>query len=105
MMYFKLIYRWFIACLLCICLLACSKITQQNFDKIKTNMTMQEVISILGEPTSSESINVAGVSGTSAVWKDNNAEIDIQFLNDKVAVKAFSKPEETINDQGAGRRG
>lgn len=55
---------------------------------------MQEVVALLGEPTSAESINIAGISGTSAVWKDNNAEIDIQFLNDRVTVKAFSKPDD-----------
>lgn len=76
--------------LLCMLVLACSKLSQQNFDKIQTNMTMKEVIAIIGQPTSSESINVAGISGTSAVWKNKDAEIDIQFLNDRVAVKAFS---------------
>jgi hypothetical protein len=77
--------------LLCTLLFACSKISQKNFDKIKNDMTMQEVVSILGEPSSAESINVVGISGTSAVWKDKDAEIDIQFLNERVAVKSFSK--------------
>lgn len=75
----------------CIALLACSKISQNNFEKIKNDMTMKQVITILGEPTSAESVNIMGISGTSAVWKDTQAEIDIQFLNDKVAVKAFSR--------------
>lgn len=57
-------------------------------------MTMKEVIAILGEPTSSESISIAGISGTSAVWQDRYSEIDIQFLNDKVTVKTFGKPGE-----------
>lgn len=78
--------------LFCAIILSCSKISQKNYDKINTNMTMQEVMTILGEPTNSESINIAGISGTSAVWKDQNGEIDIQFLNDRVAVKSFSKP-------------
>lgn len=86
---------------LSISIVACSKITQENFDKIKNNMTMQEVIALLGEPTSSESINIAGISGTSAVWKDKNAEIDIQLLNDRVTVKAFSKVNEK-DDQAVG---
>jgi hypothetical protein len=76
---------------LCVLLIACSKITQENFDKIKNNMSMKEVTAILGEPTSAESITIAGISGTSAVWKDSNAEIDIQLLNNRVTVKAFSK--------------
>ncbi|MBX3708558.1 MAG: outer membrane protein assembly factor BamE [Gammaproteobacteria bacterium] len=87
----KNLLRLLLTTCLCLLILACSKLTQENFDKIKPEMTMQEVIAILGEPTSAESINIAGISGTSAVWKDNYAEIDIQFLNDKVTVKAFSK--------------
>jgi len=75
-----------------ICLLfSCSKISQKNFEKIQNNMTMTEVIALLGEPTSTENINLAGLSGTSAVWKDTNGEIDIQFLNSRVVVKAYSK--------------
>lgn len=96
----KFLLTLLLTAILCIFLTACSKITQQNFDKIKENMTMQEVRAILGEPTSAESITIAGISGTSAVWKNNNAEIDIQLLNDRVAVKAFSKVgEEPKSDQ------
>jgi hypothetical protein len=87
----KVIVRAILLASVCAFLFACSKYSQQNFDKIKTNMSMKEVISILGEPTNSESVNIMGISGTSAVWKDKNAEIDIQFLNGVVAVKAFSK--------------
>ncbi len=87
----KLISAFLITACFCVFLVACSKITQTNFDKIKNNMAMKDVIAILGEPTNSESINIAGISGTSAVWKNKEAEIDIQFLNDRVTVKAFSK--------------
>lgn len=83
----KIKYLIFIFCFL---LIACSKVTQNNFDKIKPNMTMKEVIAILGEPSSSDSINISGISGTSAVWHGKNAEISIQFLNDQVTVKSFS---------------
>ena len=84
-------FKLFLVLALCLFLFACSKLTQENFDKIKTDMTMQEVAAILGEPTTSEGIMIAGISGTSATWKDDKAEIDIQFLNNKVAVKSFSK--------------
>lgn len=72
-------------------LIACSKVTQANFDKIKSNMSMNEVIAILGNPTTSEDLAIGDLSGTSATWKDNKAEIDIQFLNDRVTVKSFNK--------------
>lgn len=76
---------------LCLTITACSKISQSNYDKIKPQMTLQEVVAILGEPTESESANIAGISGTSATWKDKEAEIHIQFLNNQVTVKTFNK--------------
>lgn len=75
----------------CFFIVACSKVTRSNFDQIQPGMSMKQVVALIGEPTHTESINVAGLSGTSAVWKDSKGEIDIQFFNDKVAVKAFSK--------------
>lgn len=69
---------------------ACNKISQSNFDKINADMSMQEVTSILGEPSNSDSVTIAGVSGTSAVWSDGKNEITIQFLNGKVFFKTFS---------------
>lgn len=79
---------------LIVSLVACSKLTQKNYDKIQVNMPMDKVIAILGEPTSTEHLMIAGMSGTSAVWKDTQSEIDIQFLNDQVIVKSFSNNEE-----------
>lgn len=83
--------KYLLPLVLCGLLFACSKVSQHNFDKIKPNMTMGEVTAILGTPTNSESVNVGGISGTSAVWKEKDIQISIQFLNDKVAVKSFSK--------------
>ena len=56
-------------------------------------MPMAEVIAILGEPTTSESVNFMGLSGTSATLKDKNAVIVIQFINDNVQIKSFSRNE------------
>lgn len=97
-LYKRILHIFLVACL-CTLILACSKISQGNFEKIQSNMTMKEVIGILGEPTNSESITIAGISGTSAVWKDKDAEIDIQFLNDKVTVKSFSKSNDDTNNK------
>lgn len=72
-------------------LFACAQLTQQNFDRIQPGMSMKEVIAILGEPTSSEGANFAGLSGTAATWKSEGAEINIIFLNDKVQIKSFNK--------------
>lgn len=81
-----------IAVVLCsLALIACHRINQSNFDKIKTNMTLKEVTAILGEPTNSNSVNIAGVSGTTSVWRDGDTEINIQFLNGVVLLKTYSK--------------
>lgn len=88
----RLLKTMFIA--LCLFLASCSKLTQKNYEKIQVNMSMDNVIAILGEPTSTEQLIIAGMSGTSAVWKDKQNEIDIQFLNDHVIVKSFSRENE-----------
>jgi hypothetical protein len=69
-----------------------ARITQGNFDRIKVGMTQAEVIVILGEPTESSSLDIAGFSGTNSTWKGREITIAIQFLNGKVVAKQFSKP-------------
>lgn len=76
---------------LCLMLAACNKVSQSNFDKIQSSMTMQQVTAILGEPSNSSSVDIGGVSGTSAVWSDGKNEITIQFLNGGVFFKTFSR--------------
>lgn len=77
--------------LMCTCVVcsACSKINESNFSQIKTGMTKQEVFRILGEPTKFESVDLAGMTGATAIWTDKHTEITIQFFNDKVAIKSF----------------
>lgn len=95
----KAIPRFCACLLLAIFLVACSRVTQENFDKIQPGMTMEQVVTILGNPTTSESMNVMGLSGTSAQWKDNNAVISIQFFNNTVQVKTFNKVGATTKPQ------
>ena len=75
-----------------LCLAACgaSRLTQENFDKIRTGMTQAEVTAILGEPRSS-SVDVAIFFGTASTWKNDGTTITIQFANGKVVAKQFSK--------------
>ena len=80
-----------LALLVALALAACSKVTQENFAKIQEGMSEQEVISLLGSPTESSSINVLGVSGTSSRWMSRDAVIDVRFVNGQVALKSFEK--------------
>jgi hypothetical protein len=82
--------RAFLAVLLL--LAGCSKVTQENFNKIQDGMSEQEVIGLLGTPSESNSVNVLGMSGTSSRWSSNDATITVRFVNGKVALKSFDKP-------------
>jgi outer membrane protein assembly factor BamE (lipoprotein component of BamABCDE complex) len=70
------------------------KLTQENFAKIQTGMTLAQVRAILGEPTESSSVDVAVFSGTVSKWKQGDVTITIQFVNGKVVAKQFSKAKE-----------
>ena len=73
-------------------LVACSKVTQENFAKVEEGMTEAQVIAVLGAPTESNSVTVLGISGTSSRWASGDAEITIRFVNGKVALKRFDQP-------------
>lgn len=87
----KIVKPFCIALCFALVISGCSRVNQSNFDKIKTEMSYEEVVAILGKPTSSNSVDIAGVSGTSATWKTSSIEIDIQFLNNKVFVKFLNQ--------------
>jgi hypothetical protein len=74
-------------------LAACTKITQENFGRIDQGMPERDVLSLLGSPTESSSLDVLGVSGTTSRWVGSGAEITIRFVNGKVALKSFDKPQ------------
>jgi len=73
-------------------LAGCSKITQENFGRIDQGMQERDVLSLLGSPSESSSVDVLGVSGTTSRWVGRDAEITIRFVNGKVATKTFDKP-------------
>jgi outer membrane protein assembly factor BamE (lipoprotein component of BamABCDE complex) len=78
---------------ICLSLASCSslKISQANFEKIQTGMSLAQVTAILGEPTESSSVDVAVFSGTVSKWRAGGITITIQFVNGKVVAKQFSK--------------
>lgn len=73
-------------------LAACgSKISAENFERIRTGMSQQEVVAILGEPTETSAVSIAGLSGGMATWKDGNTVISVQFVNDKAQAKQLNR--------------
>ncbi|BCR06198.1 hypothetical protein DESUT3_32670 [Desulfuromonas versatilis] len=63
-------------------LIGCSRLTVENFKKIKTGAEYDEVVQILGRPDScSEALFVR-----SCVWGDEQKNITVGFMNDKVII-------------------
>ncbi|WP_298267306.1 DUF3862 domain-containing protein [Geobacter sp.] len=61
-------------------LVGCSKLTMENYRKIKVGIEYGEVVKILGKPDScSEALFVR-----SCVWGNEQKNITINFVNDKV---------------------
>jgi outer membrane protein assembly factor BamE (lipoprotein component of BamABCDE complex) len=80
------------AAILLLSLVACgSRLSQENFDKIRDGMSQKEVRDILGEPVNAEGASVLGISGGESVWRDDKTLITVHFLNDKVVSKRMSR--------------
>ncbi len=66
-------------------LAACSKLTEDNLQKIHNGMTTSDVKAILGEPTSSQTGSALGiVSGTTYIYHTSTSDVKITFVNDQV---------------------
>jgi hypothetical protein len=73
------------ALLVCGLLTACSKLTEDNLQKVRNGMTTDEVKAILGEPTSSQTGSALGiVSGTTYLYHTDKSDVKITFVDDKV---------------------
>ena len=86
------VHRWIGVAILLGCLAACgSRLSPENFDKIREGMSQKEVLDILGEPVIAEGSSFLGISGGEAVWRDDKTTITVHFLNDKVVGKRMSR--------------
>jgi len=63
-------------------ILACSKVTQENYEKIKLGMSYEEVVDILGKSQECGS----SIGMTNCRWESNGKYIKIQFIADKVVL-------------------
>jgi hypothetical protein len=70
---------------------ACSKVTQENFARVRDGMSEPQVHAILGSPTESSSTTVLGISGTASRWVAGDTVVTVRFVNGKVAFKSLDK--------------
>ena len=61
-----------------------SRLTPENFAKIKTGMTPDDVTSILGKPDETQSQGALGLTGTTYVYHKGTSEAKVVFLNNQV---------------------
>jgi hypothetical protein len=64
---------------------ACSRLTEDNLQKVHNGMTTDEVKAILGDPTSSDTSSALGIiSGTTYTYHTSTSDVKITFVDDKV---------------------
>ena len=71
--------------ILLLIMLGCSKVSQENYEQIRTGMGYDAVVAVLGKPNSCESVGMA----TSCVWGSVSKHIKIRFVADKVVIKTI----------------
>ena len=73
-------------------LAGCSKVTQENYGKIESGMTLSDVEAILGKGKEEAGIGGAigdlAASGKVLTWGDEQKSITVTFANDKVVTKS-----------------
>lgn len=61
-------------------LTACSKLTQENYGKLKMGMERPQVESLLGKPKECQSIMTA----MNCTWEEGGSSVYVQYFDDKV---------------------
>ena len=71
-----------------------SKVTAENYAKIKDGMTVEQVTDILGKGKESSGVSgaIGDLTGSAKVmkWGDDEKSITITFVNDEVTLKVAS---------------
>ena len=60
----------------------CSNVTIENYEKIKTGMSYDDVVGVLGKPDSCED---PVLKTKSCMWGSSDKQIKIKFIGDTVA--------------------
>lgn len=69
-------------------LAACSKATAENYAKVETGMTHDEVHSILGKPNETTGGTLGGLTLSSEKWKGKDV-ITVTYTGERVALKSI----------------
>ena len=73
---------------------ACSKVTAENYEKVRANMTKVQVYEVLGKPDEVSGGDVGPISMSTETWKGPKQTVKITFGGDKVVLKSISPNDE-----------
>lgn len=72
-------------------IVACSRVTPVNYEKVHTGMTREEVYSILGRPDEVRGGGIGDLTISSETWKGRKNVLHVTFGGDTVEVKSISQ--------------
>jgi hypothetical protein len=78
----KPLFHTLTALLLAVSLTACSKVTADNYDKLKAGMTYEEVRAILGKPDRCSDL----LAARSCTWGSEQSYINVNFVGDQAVL-------------------
>lgn len=78
--------RAFVAMTLLLAMLGCSRLTLENYSRIETGMTYEEVVRLIGKPGQCD--DVMGVRNCR--WGDGARSVNVSFVSGKVLLFASS---------------
>lgn len=70
---------------------ACSPVNAENYDRIKTGMTPDEVHEILGKPDTVDAGSLADFEMRTEIWESRKLRIELSFLNGKLMRKSIGE--------------
>lgn len=65
-------------------MVGCSKVTKENYDKVKMGMEYSEVTALLGKPDKC----TESMGAKSCIWGNETKNITVNFMGDKVMVSS-----------------
>lgn len=71
-------------------LVGCSKVSQDNYNKLESGMTQDQVYSILGKPDEVNSGSIGSLTASSETWKGKEHTISVKFANGEVKLKSIT---------------
>lgn len=71
-------------------LLGCSRATQDNYNKVESGMSQDEVYSILGKPDEVNSGAIGSLTASSETWHGKDHTISVKFANGEVKMKSIT---------------